>query len=267
MKINANYITQGDCLSLMKQQIPNECIDLTVTSPPYDNLRNYNGFEWDFKGVAKELFRVTKQGGVVAWIVGDATIDGSETGTSFKQALYFMERGFNLHDTMIWKKDGFSFPDKTRYRHAFEYMFILSKGTPKTINLIGDRKNKWAGCHVHGTSRGKNGEMFRKSNHGKSVVLDYGVRFNVWDVPTEKNNKTNHPAPFPEQLAADHILSWTNEGDIVFDPFLGSGTTAKMAILNNRNYLGFEISGEYIETAQRRIDEAKEKIPYEKADS
>lgn len=107
MNRDYNYITLGDCVELMKE-IPDDFIDLTVTSPPYDNLRDYNNeMTWNFekfKEVAKELFRITKPGGVVVWVVGDATIKGSETGTSFRQALFFKDCGFNLHDTMIYKK-------------------------------------------------------------------------------------------------------------------------------------------------------------------
>jgi site-specific DNA-methyltransferase (adenine-specific) len=254
MEINKVY--QGDSAKLMKK-LPNDFIDLTVTSPPYDNLRDYNGYSFDFETIAKELFRITKEGGVVVWVVGDAVINGSETGSSFKQALFFINCGFKLHDTMIWYKDTFSFPDNTRYRNSFEYMFIFSKGKPKKINLIKDRKNKWAGCKVHGTSRNINGETFRKSNHNKTKVKDVGVRFNVWELSTEKKNRTTHPAPFPEKLAKDHIISWSKKGDLIFDPFAGSGTTLKMAILNDRNYLGFEISKEYCDLINKRINGEK----------
>ena len=191
------------------------------------------------------------------WVVADATIKGSETGTSFRQALYFMDCGFNLHDTMIWEKDTFTFPDKTRYRQCFEYMFVFSKGKPKSINKISDRKNKFGGTMVHGTSRDPDGTTFRKSNHNKSVVKEYGEKFNVWHIPTEKKNKTGHPAVFPIQIALDHIISWSNEGDTVLDCFMGSGTTAVVSKKTNRNYLGFEISKEYCDIAEQRIAELK----------
>jgi site-specific DNA-methyltransferase (adenine-specific) len=249
-----NTIYNCDCVEGMKQLADNS-IDLTITSPPYDNLRTYNGFSWDFEATAKELYRVTKQGGVVVWIVNDATIKGSETGTSFKQALYFKEIGFNLHDTMIWKKDSINFPDNTRYGQNFEYMFVLSKGGLKTIHKICDRKNKWAGTKVHGTSRNPDGTTFRKCNHNKSYVKEFGERFNVWQISGEKRNKTGHPAVFPEQLAQDHILSWSNEGDIVLDPFMGSGTTAVASVKNNRKYIGFELSKEYCKIAEQRLKE------------
>lgn len=249
-----NSINCGNALELLKL-ISDEKIDLTITSPPYDNLRNYNGYSFDFENIAKELFRITKDGGVVVWIVKDSTINGSETGTSFKQALFFKEIGFNIHDTMVWYKETFSFPNKERYRDCFEYMFIFSKGKPKKYNLIEDRLNKWAGTSVHGTSRNKDGNTFRKSNDKKTLVKEKGVRFNVWEINTEKNNIFNHPAVFPEQLAKDHILSWSNEGDLILDCFCGSGTTLKMAKQLNRNFIGIDISEEYCNISKKRIEQ------------
>lgn len=258
--MDIDYIECGNCLDLMKE-LPEACIDLTVTSPPYDNLRDYKGYSFDFEPIARELYRITKPGGVIVWVVGDATIKGSESGTSFKQALYFKEIGFNLHDTMIYEKDGAPFPDKTRYYNTFEYMFILSKGKPKTINLLCDRKNKYGGQKRTQTVRLKDGTLIPAGN-GKRYE-EYGARFNIWRISSGKGKTTRdkyaykHPAMFPEKLAEDHILSWSNEGDIVFDPFLGAGTTAKMAVLNKRHYIGFEISEEYFDIASRRLDDAE----------
>jgi len=262
-KIN---LLHGDCLELMKD-IPDKSIDLTVTSPPYDNLRSYNGIvAWNFemfKGVAKELFRITKPGGVVVWIVGDATIKGSETGTSFKQALFFMECGFNLHDTMIYQKDACPFPETNRYYPSFEYMFILSKGKPKTANLIMDKPNKRFGEKITGTGRNPDGTLKQHTavkNNTNRVVKEFGVRTNVWLYSVGKWKMTKdeyayqHPAIFPEQLVQDHIITWSNPGDVVLDPFLGSGTTAKMAILNGRNFIGIELDDEYFEIAKQRIE-------------
>lgn len=251
-----NTIKQGDAVELMKR-LPDNFIDLTVTSPPYDNLRTYKGFNFDFESMAKELFRITKNGGIVVWVVGDSTIKGSETGTSFKQALYFKEIGFNIHDTMIYLKETMAFPDKKRYFNKFEYMFVLSKGFPKSINLIKDRKNKWAGTLTHGTKRESNGHLTRRKQY---VMAEYGVRWNTWEYSTGLNCSTKdkiafkHPAIFPEKLAEDHIISWSNKGDLVFDPMAGSGTTLKMAKLNNRNYLGFEISEEYCDIIKQRMN-------------
>ncbi len=245
----------GDCLEVMKD-IPDNSIDLTVTSPPYDNLRKYNGYTFNFEGIAKEIYRVTKQGGVVVWVVGDATIKGSETGTSFKQALYFKEIGFNLHDTMIWEKQTFTDTGSLRVRYGgvFEYMFVLAKGKPKTFNPIKDRTNKTSGRKKSGTIRQIDGTVKPVSSLGK-IYKENGIRFNLWKINTEVSNINRcHPAQFPEQLAEDHILSWSNEGDIILDPMAGSGTTLKMAKKNNRNYVGIEISPEYIDIINKRLN-------------
>jgi len=236
---------------------PNECIDLTVTSPPYDNLRTYKGFVFDFETIARELFRVTKQGGVVVWVVGDATINGSETGTSFKQALYFKEIGFNLHDTMIWRKDNpFNFGSNYSYPQSFEYMLVLSKGKPKTINLIKDRLILNAGKEFKQTRRSDNDYM--EYDKKKAMLNNIGKRYNVWDYPVE--SLANHPAIFPEKLAKDHIYSWSNEGDTVLDPMCGSGTTPKMAVLMNRNYIGIEIAKEYHSLSVKRVGAYEQQI-------
>ena len=244
----------GDCLERMKE-IPDGSVDLTVTSPPYDNLRTYAGtLEWNFdifKQVANELYRITKDGGVVVWVVGDATINGSETGTSFKQALYFKEIGFNLHDTMIYEKNGFRFPFPNRYHQTFEYMFIFSKGSPKTFNGIKDRKN------IHTNRAGKNMKRERdgtKTYRESFTPEEYGKRYNVWRYNIGGKKEHNHPAIFPDKLAEDHILSWSNEGDTILDPMAGSGTTLKMAKKNNRNYIGIEISPEYIDIINKRLN-------------
>lgn len=244
----------GDCLEVMRDMAENS-VDLTVTSPPYDKLRTYNGFTFDFEGIARELYRVTKQGGVVVWVVGDATVNGSETGTSFKQALYFMSLGFNLHDTMIWEKQTFTATGalKTRYAQVFEYMFILTKGKIKTFNPIKDRPTNGI-RKKHGTIRQVDGTTKPQSSLGKVYTDKMAQRFNVWRINTEvSNNNRFHPAQFSEKLAEDHILSWSNEGDTVLDPFAGSGTTLKMAKKNNRNYIGIEISPEYIDIINKRL--------------
>lgn len=259
--LEINKIHCGNNLDLMKLMNDN-VVDLTVTSPPYDDLRTYKGYSFDFENTAKELFRITKEGGIVVWIVGDSVVKGSESGTSFKQALYFKEVGFNLHDTMIYEKNTSSFPARrngNRYTQIFEYMFVLSKGKPKTVNLICDKENKWAGHTNWGknTKRGKDNDL--KVTSKIKPVPDFSPRNNIWKYivgggyATKDKIAHKHPAIFPESLAEDHILSWSNEGDLVFDPFLGSGTTAKMAILNNRNWIGMEISEEYVNLANERL--------------
>jgi site-specific DNA-methyltransferase (adenine-specific) len=257
--LELNKIYNMDCIEGMKM-LPDNSIDLTLTSPPYDNLRTYKGFEWNFEETAKELFRVTKEGGIVVWVVGDKTDKGSETGTSFKQALFFKECGFNLHDTMIFEKNNpVPQADKTRYTQSFEFMFVFSKGKPKTVNRI------MTECqHIGKVHFGKN--KLNEENCDRKI--DRAVKptkplKNIWsyNVGINQSSKdkiaSKHPAIFPEQLAQDYILSWSNEGDIVLDCFMGSGTTAKMALLNNRKYIGFEISKEYCEIAEQRIAEVK----------
>ena len=242
--IDVNRIYNEDCLETMAR-MHDGFVGLTVTSPPYDNLRTYNGYIFDYKKTAESLYRVTKSGGVVVWVIADGSVDGGETGTSFEQALYFKNIGFKIHDTMIYEKTGFSNPSSTRYHQVFEYMFVFSKGSPKTFNPIKDRENKYKG--VHGGER-----SFRE---------DFGMRYNVWKYANGGGNTSKdkeafkHPAPMPEKLANDHIVSWSNEGDLVYDPFMGSGTTAKMAILNRRNFIGSEISKDYCDIAEKRIED------------
>lgn len=257
-----NKIHNIDCVEGMRKLEP-ESIDLTVTSPPYDNLRKYNGFAWDFHETARELYRVTKQGGVVVWIVGDATNNGSETGTSFKQALFFKECGFRLHDTMIYEKHNPVPNAGTRYQQSFEYMFVFSKGKPKTTNI--QKEPRRNACNDKRTYRRK--KFAREANGSFAKEHDYFVaenvpKRNIWSYKVGLYNTTkdrvafSHPAVFPEQLAKDHILSWSNEGDVVLDPFMGSGTTAKMAIATGRNFIGFELSEEYCAIARERINVA-----------
>lgn len=237
-----NKIFVENCLDTMKR-MPDGFVDLIVTSPPYDDLRTYNGYFFDFEAIAKELFRVVKSGGVVVWVVGDATKNGSESGTSFRQALFFRELGFNLHDTMIFEKNSSTYPANAksyRYSQIFEYMFVFSKGKPVTANLICDKPNKWAG---HKDFSGKL----------KNPVPEFSPRNNIWRYVTSFNG-VKHPAPFPEQLATDHILSWSNAGDVVYDPFMGSGTTAKAALLTDRRFIGSEVSADYVDVALKRIE-------------
>jgi len=243
-------IYNGDCLEIMPT-LADKSIDLTVTSPPYDNLRTYNGnSQFDFQGIAKELFRVTKDGGVVVWVVADATIKGSETGTSFKQALYFKEIGFNLHDTMIWVKDGGgAIGSQLCYVQNFEYMFVFSKGKPASINRIRDKANLSFGKDKSGVGR-RTKEGFHKIEQRK-LCGEFSVRNNWWYVPPEKGE---HPAVFPLRLATDHILSWSSEGDTILDPFAGSGTTGIAALNTGRKFVLIEKDAGYCEIIKKRIE-------------
>lgn len=258
----------SDCIDVMRSFVEKESIDLTVTSPPYDNLRTYsntNDFNFEkFTEVAESLYRVTKQGGVVVWIVGDAYIDGSESLSSFKQALYFNKIGFKLHDTMIYQKHSVMPSQSNRYEQMFEYMFVFSKGAPKTTNLIKDKPNKWCGTPVHGTFRKVDGNMENVPDNGK-IVAPYGLRGNIWTYKVGKHNTTKdnyafaHPAMFPEALVKDHIISWSNKDDVVFDPFMGAGTTGKIAYQLGRRFIGCEKVSNYFDISIKRIKEAIDK--------
>lgn len=243
-------------------------IDITVTSPPYDDmdedfnpivksgLRDYDGYSWDFKRIAELLYKKTKPGGIVCWVINDPVVNGSESLASSLQKIYFKKIGFDIYDTIIYEKNG-SLPDKKRYLQCFEYIFIMSKGRPKTINLLTDRPNKYLERWGKGrVVREKNGELTPRGNY--KAVKD-GIRFNVWRYATgfgySSKDKVSfeHPASFPEKLAADCIYSWSMEGDLVYDPFCGSGTVPKMAHNLKRKWVASEISKKYVEIAERRI--------------
>lgn len=256
-----NKITNLDCLQAMKD-FDSESIDLVVTSPPYDNLRNYKGFVFEFESIAKELARVIKNGGVIVWVVNDATIDGSETGTSFKQALYFMSLGLNLHDTMIFRKRN-PIPQiyRKRYNNEFEYMFVFTKGLVKTHNpIMVDCLH--AGLELGSTTYKNYSKHEQTRGRMANPVKDKKIKGNIWEYVVGKNKEDQeskqHPAPFPCQLAEDHILSWSNEGDVVLDPMAGSGTTCKVAKILKRNYIGIEVSKEYCEIAKSRLNNDEE---------
>lgn len=237
-------------------RMPDNCIDLTVTSPPYDNLRDYKGYSFEFEEVAKELYRVTKLGGVVVWVVGDATKDGSESGTSFRQALYFMQLEFKLHDTMIYQKENYIPLTHNRYEQSFEYMFIFSKGKPTKFNPIKVKT-------IHGgkimNRNNQHEEHAIRGRKFKAITGNEKYKDNVWSYKigtgcsTKDEDAFNHPAIFPEQLAADHIYSWSNEGDTIYEPFGGSGTVAKMCHLMNRKCIMSEISLEYCQLSVKRL--------------
>lgn len=243
-----------DAVELLKG-LPDAYVDMILTSPPYDDLRKYNGYTWNFEAIAQDSYRVLKPGGVLVWIVGDSVIDGSESLTSFKQALYFKEQvGFRMHDTMIWHKDGSPSPQTNRYLSTFEYMFVLSKGILATSNL---RKQKVK----YGASKST---TFRSDGHTRTgfnyaVGNETRVEDNVWYIPSGYMKTTTdifayeHSAMFPEKLAERHILTWSNPGDIVLDYFGGSGTTAKMARMNNRHYITGDISAEYCALMEKRL--------------
>lgn len=252
-----NQIINGNCLDIMNR-FPDNCIDLTVTSPPYDNLREYKGYSFPFEEIAGQLYRVTKKGGIVVWVVSDATINGSETGSSFKQALHFVECGFNLHDTMIFQKVN-PVPQiyRKRYTNVFEFMFVFSKGPVRTHNPI-KIPCEHAGLELKGTTYKNYSKGVQTRSKLANPVKSDKLKGNIWEYVVGKKNvdqeAKGHPAPFPYQLAYDHIFSWTNEGDTVLDPMCGSGTTCVAAYELNRIYIGIDISKEYCELSRKRLE-------------
>ena len=257
-------IINEDCRDALQDLINDDVtVDLIVTSPPYDSLRDYKGIEWSFdvfKDIANKLYHILKDGGVLVWVVNDSTIDGSKTGTSFRQALYFKEIGFNLHDVMLFAKNN-PLPQifHKRYTDAFEYMFILSKGKPKTCNPLTEPckcKGQQAKSFKKITSKGM--ERVNKS----SIINDTKIKSNIWfyTIGESAIKKFRHPAMFPLDLAKDHILSWSNKGDIVLDPFMGSGTTGVACQELDREFIGIEISEEYCNIAYERLKNQQTKL-------
>lgn len=242
----------ADCVEFM-DSMPSDCVDLAITSPPYDNLRDYKGYRFDFSAIAQGLFKVIKPGGVIVWVVGDR-INGGKSLTSFRQGLYFQEIGFNVHDVMIYQKKNTPFMRANAYTNCYEFMFVLSKDKPKTFNPIKEKTvRKGFEMLVHNKKAdGINKKVLKelKSEKTKTNIWQYAVGLGG---TTSDKLAFQHPAMFPEKLARDHILSWSNEGELVFDPMCGSGTTCKMAFLNKRKYLGIDISAEYIEIAKARL--------------
>ena len=258
--IKINKVYSMNCIDLMKK-MDDGFVDLTVTSPPYDDLRTYNGYKFDFESIARELFRVTKKGGVVVWVVGKKIKNGNMMLTPFSQALFFQSIGFKVHDIMIFKKKNTPFMRKNAYTNGYEFMFILSRGTPKTFNPI-KVPTKRSGLEMLPHNRKADGSFKKKMGQLKTQK----VKENIWEYAVGLGGSTNdkiafkHPAIFPESLAKDHILSWSNPNDLVFDPMCGSGTTLKMAKMNDRNYLGCDISKEYVKIAKKRLRSVQKKL-------
>lgn len=256
MKEFENKIINGNCVDIM-MKIQDSSIDMVITSPPYDSLRNYKGFIFEFEKIANQLYRITKDGGVVVWVVNDATVNGTETGTSFKQALYFKEIGFNIHDTMIFRKRN-PIPQiyRKRYNNEFEYMFIFSKGLVETHNPI-MVNCLHAGLELGSTTYKNFSKNDQKREKIANPVKSKKIKGNIWEYVVGKNSEDQeakgHPAPFPCELARDHISSWSKEGDLILDPMCGSGTSCKAAKQLGRRYIGIDISSDYCKIAEKRL--------------
>ena len=255
-----NEVYNIDCVKGMKD-LPENCIDLVVTSPPYDNLRDYTGYEFNYEKIASELFRITKNGGVVIWVIGDKIKNGNKSLSSFRQAICFQEIGFNVHDVMIYQKKNTPFMRSNAYTNCYEFMFVFSKGKPKTFNPIKvkTKRNGYEKLVSNKKSDGVNKKVLGELKKEKTSI-------NIWQYAVGFGGSTKdkiafeHPAIFPERLVSDHIISWSNKDDVVFDPMCGSGTTCKMAKLNKRNYLGMEISEEYTDISRKRLKATQDKL-------
>jgi len=247
-----NKVYNENCLDTMNK-MSNEFVDFIITSPPYDDIRNYNGYEFNFEKIALELKRILKKGGVIIWVVGDKTVNGSENLTSFKQALFFKEIGLNLHDTMIYYKNNPMPTTGDRYHQHFEYMFAISKGKPKSFNPIKEA-TKYNGL-ANMKNRGQNGALeYKKIERSKEKKIGNVFFYSIGGgISTKDKIAYQHPAIFPEKLVHDQIVTWTKENDLIYDPFIGSGTTAKISIINNRQWIGSEISKEYVNIANERV--------------
>lgn len=251
-----NYsIINDDCVRYL-DTLEDECLKFVITSPPYDDIRRYQGYSFDFESVASALARVLRPGGVIIWNVADATRNGSETGTSMRQALRFMELGLRLHDTMIYEKRNPMPTSRTarRYHQAWEYVFCLSKGTPETFNPI-MVPTKHGHARANMRHRGRNGNTgYNKTKRNSHTKVRNIFTYTIGGGHTTADREAHgHPALMPERMAEDQILTWTNPGDTVFDPFNGAGTSGKMAVKNHRNYIGTEVSREYCDLSRLRI--------------
>ena len=249
----------GDCVELLPT-LPQA--DLILTSPPYGTMRDYGGHEFDWRVVADAIVPALAPGGVLVWIVKDQTIDGSKSGESFRQALYFLDAGLRLHDVLIYRKAANSNPTPNRVFQDSEFMFVFSNGAPRTANITKDVPSLWAGTTrgINGTGRSSKGN--NPTSPGKRLIGPYKNRGTVWEYLVGYGHSApdfldahDHPAIFPLTLAKDHISMWTNPGDLVIDPMCGSGTTLRAAKDLNRRYIGIDIHAPYVALAEQRLSQ------------
>lgn len=266
MNLPINTILHGDSAEVM-QSFPDKCIPLTVTSPPYAKMRLYGGhdYTWEtFKSVATQLVRITMEGGVICWVVRNQIVKERENLQAEKEKLFFADDlGLWPHQTIIGAPKGVPLPQSRRYASNFDYVYVFSKGHPRIVNIIRDRRNSRFGDL-------KSNRLIRESNGserlacgGEYAIAKWGFRSNLWSYSTGGNHtatdriSAKHPARMGEPLAEDLIISFSKPGDLVFDPFAGAGTSLKMALLNQRQWLGVEIFDEYVELIEKRMRLAK----------
>ena len=253
-----NSIICGDSAEVLKN-FPDNSIDMVVTSPPYDGLRDYNGFSLDLHKIGKEIYRVLKDGGIAVMVIQDATKDFAKSLTSFRTIVDWCDNvGFRLFETVIYHKNGTEGAWwKQRFRVDHEYMPIFMKGKkPQYFNKEPLKiPSKHGGKVMSGSgNRRTDGTL---SETVRRPINTMKCRGTVWDylMAGDKNPlKRKHPAVFPDKIPYDCIQCFCPEGGLVLDPFIGCGSTAVMAKVLGRNYIGIDISREYCDLAEERIE-------------
>ena len=248
-----------DCVEGIKK-LPDESIDLMITSPPYDGIRKYNGFNYDLHATGKEIYRVLKDGGIAVMVIQDQTKNFGKTLTSFKMIIDWCDNiGFKLFETVIYKKHGGEGAWWTkRFRVDHEYMPIFLKGErPQYFNKEHLKiPSKHGGKTMTGcATRLTNGKTLKSKKVTINLMKCRGTLWNYTTCGDGSRLKHQHPATFPNKIPFDFIECFCPKKGVVIDPFIGSGTTALAAIELERNYIGFDISKEYCDLAKKRIKE------------
>lgn len=252
-----NEIYCIDCVEGMKK-IPDNSVDIVVTSPPYDGIRDYNGFNFDLHETGRGLIRILKEGGIVAMVIQDQTKNFGKTLTSFKTIIDWCDNiGFKLFECVIYRKHGSEGAWWTnRFRVDHEYMPIFLKGEkPQYFN-----KENLKVPSIHGGkvmtgsgSRRTDGKTNARVTRPINTMKCRGTIWNYLMAGDKDPIKRQHPAPFPDQIPLDFIECFCPPGGVVLDPFMGSGSTAVAAKKLNRKYIGFDTSEEYIKIAHARL--------------
>ena len=258
MQIQVNKIICEDNITYLKT-LPDECIDFVITSPPYDALRDYNGYKLDLHGLGVELLRVLKDGGICVMVIQDSTRDFAKSLTSFRTIVDWCDNiGFRLFECNIYNRQGTEGAWwKKRFRVDHEYMPIFLKGKrpqyfdKENIKIPSKHGGKiMTGANIR-TKNGQTGSRKVKINPTKcpGTVMTFGNTCGG-----ESKLKSKHPAVFPNMLAYDMIECFCPEDGTVLDPFNGSGTTTLAAKCLGRNYIGIDVSEEYNKIARERLE-------------